>query len=134
MGGDKAMIAAGVGFRRSVAADEIVLLVEQALEQASLRLDQLSRLATIEPLAALPAFTEAAHRLSVTATPVGELALAAAAPGVRTQSARSLAAHGVGSVAEAAALGAAGPGSTLVLERIASPSATCALARLEISP
>ncbi len=128
------MIAAGVGFRRSVAADEIVLLVEQALEQASLRLDQLSRLATIEPLAALPAFTEAAHRLSVIVTPVGELELAAAAPGVRTQSARSLAAHGVGSVAEAAALGAAGPGSTLVLERIASPSATCALARLEISP
>ncbi|MDP8919630.1 MAG: cobalamin biosynthesis protein [Pseudomonadota bacterium] len=128
------MIAAGVGFRRSVAADEIVLLVKQALEQASLRLDQLSRLATIEPLAALPAFTEAAHRLSVIVTPVGELELAAAAPGVRTQSARSLAAHGVGSVAEAAALGAAGPGSTLVLERIASPSATCALARLEISP
>ena len=128
------MIAAGVGFRRSVAADEIVLLVEDALRQASLRLEELSKLATIEPLAALPAFMEAARRLCLTATPVGELALAAAASGVRTQSARSLAAHGVGSVAEAAALGAAGPGSTLVLERIASPSATCALARLETGP
>jgi cobalt-precorrin 5A hydrolase len=134
MGGDEAMIAAGVGFRRSAAADEIVLLVEHALRQASLRPDELSRLATIEPLAALPAFTEAAHRLSVIAMPVGEPALAAAAPSIRTQSARSLAAHGVGSVAEAAALGAAGPGSTLLLERIASPSVTCALARLEIVP
>ncbi len=128
------MIVAGVGLRRSAAADEIVLLVEQALRQASLRPDELSRLATIEPLAALPAFMEAAHRLSVIATPVGEPALAAAASGVRTQSSRSLAAHGVGSVAEAAALGAAGPGSTLILERIASPSATCALARLETGP
>jgi cobalt-precorrin 5A hydrolase len=128
------MIVAGVGFRRSAAADEIVALVEQALRQASFGLSELSRLATIEPLAALPAFMDAAHRLSVIATPVGEPALAGAAPGVRTQSARSVAAHGVGSVAEAAALGAAGPGSTLVLERIASPSVTCALARLETGP
>ena len=35
---------------------------------------------------------------------------------------------------EAAALAAAGPGSDLILTRIASASATCALARLEISP
>ena len=39
-----------------------------------------------------------------------------------------VAAHGVGSVAEAAALGAAGPGSTLVLTRIKSAAVTCALA------
>jgi cobalt-precorrin 5A hydrolase len=55
-------------------------------------------------------------------------ALTAAEPAVRTRSERSLAAHGVGSVAEAAALGAAGLGSALLLERIASSGATCALA------
>ena len=96
--------------------------------------DALDRLATIAALAETPAFTEAARRLNVTAMPVAESALAAAAPHVRTQSARSIAAHGVGSVAEAAALAAAGSCASLILERIASASATCALARLEIRP
>jgi cobalt-precorrin 5A hydrolase len=134
MGGDEAMIVAGVGFRRSVAADEIVMLVELALKRAALTHDALAKLGTIEALADLPAFTEAAHRLAVAAIAVGERDLSAAAPRVRMESARSLAAHGVGSVAEAAALAAAGPGATLVLERIASTSVTCALARPETAP
>ena len=125
------MIVAGVGFRRSVEADEIVTLVERALEHASLTRNALSRLATVEVLATLPAFTEAVRRLDVVAAPVAQAALLAAAPHVRTQSARSIAAHGVGSVAEAAALAAAGPCPQLILERIASGSATCALARSE---
>src|SRR6185312_1205973 len=80
MGGDEAMIVAGIGFRRSVAADEIVALVELALDRASLARDALGRLATIAALAETPAFTEAARRLNVTAMPVTESALAAAAP------------------------------------------------------
>ncbi|MEE1655121.1 cobalamin biosynthesis protein [Microvirga sp. CF3062] len=126
------MIVAGVGFRRSVEADEIVALVEQALERAALARNALSRLATIEALASLPAFTEAARRLDVVTIAVVQTALSATAPYVRTQSARSIAAHGVGSVAEAAALAASGPHSKLILERISSASATCALARSEI--
>jgi cobalt-precorrin 5A hydrolase len=134
MGGDEVMIVAGVGFRRSVAADEIVALVTQALERAALASDALGKLATIEALSALPAFTEAARQLNVATTPVGAPDLTKAAPHVHTQSTRSIAAHGVGSVAEAAALAAAGPHATLILERIASASATCALARLETDP
>jgi cobalt-precorrin 5A hydrolase len=133
MGGGKAMIVAGVGFRQSVAADEIVALVEQALERASFTRDALGKLATVEALATLPAFTEAARRLDVVAMPVAQAALVEAAPHVRTQSARSIAAHGVGSVAEAAALAAAGPYAKLILERISSGSATCALARSDTS-
>ncbi|MBJ6125364.1 cobalamin biosynthesis protein [Microvirga splendida] len=125
------MIVAGVGFRHGVEADEIVALVEQALEHASLGRNALSRLATIEALAALPAFTEAARRLNAVATPVAQADLSETAPRLRTQSARSIAAHGVGSVAEASALAAAGPHGQLILERIASASATCALARSE---
>lgn len=125
------MIVAGVGLRRSVEADEIVALVEQALERASLTRNALIKLATIEALAAMPVFLEAARRLNVAPAPVAEPALSAATPHVRTQSARSIAAHGVGSVAEAAALAAAGPHPQLILERIASGSATCALARSE---
>lgn len=125
------MIVAGVGFRQSVAADEIVSLVQQALVRVAPMGFTLRGLATIETLAALPAFTEAAHRLAVEPISVAEPALSEAAPRVITQSARSLAAHGVGSVAEAAALAAGGPRSELILERIASASATCALARWE---
>jgi cobalt-precorrin 5A hydrolase len=129
MGGDEAMIVAGVGFRQGVEAGEIVALVEQALARASLAPADLDRLATIEALAAVPAFAEAARQLAVPSLPVDARALAAVGPKVRTRSERSLAAHGVGSVAEAAALGAAGPDAELILMRITSPSATCALAR-----
>ncbi len=127
------MIVAGVGFRCGAEAGEIVALVEQALGRAALARDALDRLATVEALAGLPAFAQAARRLAVAAFPVETEALAAAAPAIRTFSARSHAAHGVGSVAEAAALGAAGPGAALILERIASPSATCALARSAVA-
>jgi len=123
------MIVAGVGFRRNVAADEIVSLVERALACAGLANNALGGLATVEALAARPAFIEAARRLLVTTTSIEDQALIEAAPHARTQSARSLAAHGVGSVAEAAALASCGAGAELILERIASPSATCALAR-----
>jgi cobalt-precorrin 5A hydrolase len=134
MDGDEAMIVAGVGFKRSVAAGEIVALVEQALERSALTREALVKLATIDALADLPAFTEAARRLAVAVIPVEAQALSAAAPRIRTHSARSFAAHGVGSVAEAAALAAAGPHAELILDRIVSPSATCALARLESAP
>jgi cobalt-precorrin 5A hydrolase len=126
MGGDQAMIVAGVGFRGSAGADEIVALVERALALAPGRL---ARLATVRALADAPAFQDAARRLAVPAMGVDEATLKATEPRLKTRSARSLQAHAVGSVAEAAALGAAGPGSTLLLARIASPVATCALAR-----
>lgn len=126
------MIVAGVGFRRGAAAEEIVALVEQALVRAAIAREALDRLATVEPLAALSVFTEAARRLAVAPICVAEQALVAAAPRGSTHSARSMAAHGVGSVAEAAALAAGGPRSELILERIASASVTCALARGEI--
>jgi cobalt-precorrin 5A hydrolase len=132
MGGGETMIVAGVGFRRNVDADEIVTLVERALARAAVARDALDQLATVEALATLFAFTEAARRLAVAPVSVAEQALIAAAPRGSTRSARSMAAYGVGSVAEAAALAAGGPQSKLILERIASASATCALARREI--
>jgi len=127
------MIVAGIGFRRSAEAGEIVTLVDQALERATLSRGALTELATIKALADLPAFAEAARRLAVSAIAVAECDVSATSPRIRTQSARSIAAHGVGSVAEAAALAAAGPRAELVLARIASSSVTCALARLETS-
>jgi cobalt-precorrin 5A hydrolase len=130
MDGDEAMIVAGVGFRRSAAADEIVALVEQALVEAGLEPARLSRLATLAPLASEAAFRIAARRLAVPPVSIDCAAARDAAPRVQKISARALAAHGVGSVAEAAALAAAGPAARLVLGRIACRSATCALAAL----
>jgi cobalt-precorrin 5A hydrolase len=134
MGGDKAMIVAGIGFRHSASADEIVSLVEQAVAHAALCDDGLKQLATIQALAALPAFTEASRRLAVTGIAIDDAAMRSAAPRVLTHSARSLAAHGVGSVAEAAALAAGGSEARLILKRISSASVTCALAQKEANP
>lgn len=121
------MIVAGVGFRRGVGAPEIVALVERALAEASLERPRIVRLATAAALADNPAFVEAARRLGAEPAAIDDSTLRACEGPTRSQ--RALAAHGVGSVAEAAALGGAGPGAALVLPRIASAAATCALAR-----
>ncbi|HEY8381492.1 MAG TPA: cobalamin biosynthesis protein [Microvirga sp.] len=123
------MIVAGIGFRRSADPGEIVALVERAVADCALTRGELRGLATLAALADAPAFREAARRLGLDALAVAERAVAEASEGIVTHSARSFSAHGVGSVAEAAALGAAGPGARLVLPRIASATATCALAR-----
>jgi len=123
------MIVAGVGFRQGVAAEEIGALVFRALDTMSLAPRLLSRLATAGTRAHEPGLIEAARQLGVPVTAIGPDALAVAAPDVRTQSERVRALYGVGSVAEAAALACAGDGAELLLGRIASARATCALAR-----
>ncbi|CAA9340773.1 MAG: hypothetical protein AVDCRST_MAG90-1946 [uncultured Microvirga sp.] len=123
------MIVAGVGFRRGVQADEILSLVARALREVSLPAEALSRLATATARAMEPGFVEAARRLEVPAWAVDPEALAATAPWLRTESERVRALHGVGSVAEAAALACAGQAAELLAPRIASARATCAIAR-----
>lgn len=123
------MIVAGLGFRRGIEAQEIVTIVTQALERAALSPAALDGLATAEPLADMAAFLFAADRLAVRTIAVPRADLEGAGERVRTRSARALAAYGVGSVAEAAALAAVGSGAMLLLERITSPRATCALAQ-----
>lgn len=124
-------VVAGIGVRRAAASSEIVALVDRALGAAALGRGALAGLATAAPLAGADAFLEAARSLAVAPLAVDQTRLAHADRHVRTRSARSLAAHGVGSVAEAAALAGAGSGSWLVLERIASAGVTCALAARE---
>src|SRR5690606_18429295 len=84
-----------------------------------------------EALAALPAHAalvaELARALGLPLIPVASVA-GIATP---TQSSRSLAAHHTGSVAEAVALAAAGPGARLLAPRATSADrcATCAIAQ-----
>lgn len=122
---EKAVIVAGVGFSAAAQADEIADLVRAALACAGARAD---RLATAEARAALPAFAEAARLLGLPGEAIPP-AVMRATTGVVSCSARAQAAHDVGSVAEAAALAAAGAGATLLVARIAGARVTCALAR-----
>lgn len=119
------MIVAGVGFSSAASAAEIADLVREALARAGRRAD---RLATAQPRAALAAFAEAAALLGLPVEAVPPEILRATS-GVVSCSTRAQAAHDVGSVAEAAALAAAGSGATLLLARISGARVTCALAR-----
>ncbi|MFE1600979.1 cobalamin biosynthesis protein [Methylobacterium sp. ID0610] len=121
-------VIAGVGFRHATAPDEIAALVRDALAQAGLAPARLGALATAEDRAAEAALREAAAILGVPVIGIAVDALREAGRRVVTRSARIEALRGVGSLAEAAALAAVGPGGRLVLARIASPGATCALA------
>ena len=126
MVGNEAMIVAGLGCRRDCPADDIVVLVRRAIESAG---------CTVAALAAPdfrgdePGVQVAAVSLGLPLTLVDRDGLAAAQSRCVTRSMRAEHATGFASVAEAAALCAAGPDSVLLLPRIAGARATCALAR-----
>lgn len=124
------VIAAGIGCRTGCPGDEIAGLLRAAFEEAAL--DEAAR-RTVRLAAPMrkrneAGVAEAARRLALPLQFVDDSALAAAQDRTQTRSARVEAAVGVASVAEAAALAAAGPGSTLLLSRRSTPRATCALA------
>ena len=115
------MIVAGFGFRQSATADSLA----DALARSGGAADAL---ATPADLAEAAAFRALARRLRLPCRPVEPAALTAQA--TSTQSPASRASRGTGSVAEAAALAAAGPGARLLSPRVISADgrATCALA------
>ncbi len=119
------MIVAGIGCRRDCAAEEVLALVRLAAARAGAAP---AALATSAAKATTPALREAAAALALPLLPVTGRALEAAASRCVTRSAASLGATGLPSLAEAAALAAAGAGSRLLLPRIAGTRATCALA------
>lgn len=121
-------LVAGIGFRHATAADEILGLVAEGLRQADLPGAHIAALATAADRAGDPAIRAAAEALGVPLVAIGVEALREAGRRVVTRSVRIEALRGVGSLAEAAALAASGPEGRLVLPRIASAGATCALA------
>jgi cobalt-precorrin 5A hydrolase len=121
MGGD-AMRVAGFGFRQAATAASLRDALARAGGAAGL-----TALATAEDKAAHPALRTLAERLTLPlhAIPLPAIAAAPAAP-----SPRSPARYGGRSLAEAAALAAAGPGARLLAPRAVSADgrATCAIA------
>ena len=102
------MIAAGIGCKRGAPASDIEAAIRAALTRAQIGADALDVVATIEGKSAEVGIRVAAEKFGVSVVVVPELELAAASDRVETHSERVSALVGVGSVAEAAALAAAG--------------------------
>jgi cobalamin biosynthesis protein CbiG len=127
-------VAVGVGACEDAPVDELYELVAGALAGAGLPLAAVTALATVEVKARERAIVECARRLGVPVLAYGAAELARVT--VPNPSGRALGAVGTPSVAEAAALLAAGTGSELLVpKRKSSPAgrpamATCAVALL----
>lgn len=118
-------IAVGLGCRSGVAAPAIVALVREAFAQVALPPDG-ATLFTIDAKRDEAGLARAAAELGAPLHFFSREMLAAVK--TPTQSTHSLAAFGISSVAESAALAGAGEGATLIVPRIARDGVTCALA------
>jgi cobalt-precorrin 5A hydrolase len=128
---DQAMIVAGIGCRRGAEARDIEAAIRTALADAGVEPADLKAIATGSAKAAEPGIAATAAKLGLNILPIAEAELKAAGARVMTRSERVLALTGVPSLAEAAALAAAGPSSRLIASRLVVGAATCALARSE---
>jgi cobalt-precorrin 5A hydrolase len=125
---DKTMIVAGVGCRRGAAAPDIEAAIRAALDRAGVAAQALDCIATTVAKTNEAGIAAAAARLGVAVVLVPHAELQAASDRTETRSARVLALAGVSSVAEAAALAAAGPSARLLGPRLVIGDATCAVA------
>jgi cobalt-precorrin 5A hydrolase len=125
---DQAMIVAGVGCRKGASADDIGAVIGDALARAGVSATALDLIAAPELKRGERGIVVAAAALGVPLVLLPRAELEAAGARVQTRSERVLEMTGVPSVAEAAALAAAGPQARLILPRIAAATATCALA------
>jgi len=125
------MIVAGIGCRKGTTAQEIDAAVDAALAQAGKARESLSAIATSDGKGSEPGIIEAAAGRGVRLDLVKPGELEAAGPRTQSSSPRVKELFGVPSVAEAAALAAAGPNSRLAVPRIVVGPATCAIATTE---
>lgn len=119
-------LVAGIGCRRGASAEEVLAALDAALAATARGRQELARLATIPLKAGEAGIAEAARRLGLALLIVTD----AAGFDLPTESRRSRAATGLGSVAEAAALAGGGPGARLLAPRSSTGRATCALAEI----
>jgi cobalt-precorrin 5A hydrolase len=128
---DQDMIVAGVGCRRGTSATAIEGAIRAALAQAGMAADAIDAIATIAAKHDEAGVAAAAANLGVNVLLIPETELEAVSARTASKSERVRAAVGVASVAEAAALAAAGPAARLLGPRLVRGAATCALAASE---
>jgi cobalt-precorrin 5A hydrolase len=131
MGLGEAMIVAGVGCRRGTTAQEIDAAIEAALAQAGFASNQLTAIATSDGKGSEVGIIEVAAGRGVRLVLVTPGDLEAAGPRTQSSSPRVKELFGVPSVAEAAALAAAGSEARLIVPRLSMGPATCAIAATE---
>jgi cobalt-precorrin 5A hydrolase len=124
---EQAMIVAGIGARKNVTADEVLAVLDAALATHDLPRAAISALALSSAKSAEPGIAQAANQLGIACQGITDKLLRGA--DTITRSDASIAATGLASLSEAAALAAAGPGGSLLGPRVALGPATCALAR-----
>ncbi|MET9217716.1 precorrin-3B C(17)-methyltransferase [Streptomyces sp. NPDC003300] len=120
-------LVVGVGGSRGVGREEVVGLVRSTLAEAGLAQKSVSALATVDAKAGEEGIVAAAAEFGVPLLTYAAAELARTA--VPNPSAAPLAAVGTPSVAEAAAILAAGTGGQLIVEKRKSAMATAAIAR-----
>ncbi len=123
------VLTLGVGCERGAEPDELAALATSALTEAGLAAESVCGISSIDLKADEPAVLELAVRLGVPLQFFAAAALEAEAPRLKTPSEvvfREVGCHGV---AEGAALAAAGTDSELIVPKVRSKRATCAIAR-----
>ena len=128
------MIVAGIGCRRGTAAADIEAAIRTALARAGIPAADLGAIATGSAKGAEAGITAAAGKLGIGLMLISDAELKTAGTRVTTRSDRVFALTGVPSLAEAAALAAAGPSSRLIAFRLVVGAATCALASSGTAP
>lgn len=119
------MRVAGIGCRRGVPTADVV----SAVRLAASRIDSgVDALATTQDKIAEEGVVAAAAMLGLPLVCADEAALHDVAPDAVTRSERVLALKGLPSIAETAALAAAGPGARIIVPRVVAGAATCAIA------
>lgn len=124
-----ASLIAGIGLRPGTNEAEILACLDEALASAELSADAVQRFATLASRFNEPGIVSAARSRNAELVAIPDEALKGFEAACATRSTRIASLYGVGSVAEAAALAAAGPGGELIQPRIATARVTCALAR-----
>lgn len=112
------MRIAGMGFRAAATLE--------TLENLLLQAGEIGALATLEDKADHPAFLALARQQNLPILPIARAALAGLA--TQTRSCRIEQGFGTGSVAEACALAASGPGARILTPRITSADGMATLA------
>jgi cobalt-precorrin 5A hydrolase len=130
----EAMIVAGIGCRRGTAAAAIDAAIDAALARAGRAGATLALIATSAAKASDPGIADTAARRGIPLFLMQQSELKAAANRAETRSERVIALTGLPSLAETAALAAAGPTAKLLTPRIVVGHVTCALAEVEGAP
>ena len=127
--GERPACILGLGFRSVATVDDLLAVARTALDKAGLSATDLTAVASIDGKANSSSLQQLVAGLGVPLVLFDAAVLAAQASRLQSPSTAVVAAIGVPSVAEAAALAAAGPSARLLVSKIISPVATAAIAR-----